>query len=490
MQRINLLVVIIILLSPLTAGAVPQLLKHQGYMSNNQGAPSTGSANLTFNLYTVENDGSSIWTQTIPVTFDAGYYSVVLGPGTPELSVENFDGSDLYLGVTLEGQDEFLPRMQIASAPYAFRAKAVEGEVKAVGGLVVDGVEVINDQQQWIGNNISFNDLADVPEDLADGDDVGLEGSGTDGTLARFTESGLGDSALVEIDGKIGVGTDDPQSTVHIAGGVQIQDDTDDCVEGKEGTLRWHESKVEVCDGNSWSSIAPSASGGQSQSDAGTSCKTILDSGASQGSGIYWVNPNEGDTNDAFQAYCDMETDNGGWTIVYAATGADGEQNMTSNTESNGDPLAFEHHNLDRQKKMWLSTISTESILVRNNGTWLKIDQGLYDDNLNTGNSHQHYQVNLASSNGTTAAAWIGYSNYNHTGGGDYNVSHGNIDHHTSTYYHLNSGCVNSYLYSYSNAPGDNDAGYDVSRALGDWGTTQGCHSGEGGALVFYAAMR
>ena len=255
MQRINFFILMIILLFPMTIGAVPQLLQHQGYMSNNQGIPATGSANLTFNLYTVESEGSSVWTQTMPVTFDAGYYSVDLGPGTPELSITLFNGSDLYLGVTLEGQDEFLPRMPITSVPYAFRSGAVEGEVKAVGGLVVDGVEVINDQQQWAGNNISFNDLADVPSEWADGDDVGLEGSGTDGALAQFAESGLGDSAIVESDGKIGVGTADPQSTVHVAGGVQIQDDSGDCVEGKEGTLRWHESNIEVCDGIGWMTI-------------------------------------------------------------------------------------------------------------------------------------------------------------------------------------------------------------------------------------------
>ena len=312
MQRINFFAIIIILLFPLTTGAVPQLLKHQGHMLNNQGVPIVGSANVTFNLYENETGGDSLWTQTIPVTFDSGYYSVVLGPGTPELSVALFTGSDLYLGVTLEGQNEFLPRMQLATMPYAFRAEAVEGEVKAVGGLIVDGQEVINDQQQWIGTNISFNDLADIPSDLADGDDVGLEGSGTDGTLAKFTESGLGDSVLVESDGKIGVGTGDPQATVQIAGGMQIEDDTDDCVEGKEGTLRWHENKVEVCDGTSWGAIASTALDGQSQGQAGTSCKSLLDSGASQ-NGIYWINPGG---QDPFQIYCDMETEGGGWTLV------------------------------------------------------------------------------------------------------------------------------------------------------------------------------
>ena len=323
MQRISFLVATIILLFPMTIGAVPQLLNHQGYMADNQGTPISGSANATFNLYSEDTGGQSIWTQTVSVTFDAGYYSVILGPGTPELSIDIFSGSDLYLGVTLEGQDEFLPRMKIASVPYAFRAGSVEGEVKAVGGLVVDGVEVIDSNQQWAGTNISFNDVADIPSDLADGDDVGLEGSGTDGTLAKFTESGVGDSVVVESDGKLGIGTDDPQSTFHVAGGVQISDDSGDCVEGKAGTLRWHENQVEVCDGTSWGAIS-SSSIGHSQNLAGLNCKAIMDAGASQGSGEYWIDPNGGDTDDAFVAYCDMTTDGGGWTLVSIISSHDG----------------------------------------------------------------------------------------------------------------------------------------------------------------------
>ena len=52
--------------------------------------------------------------------------------------------------------------------------------------------------------------------------------------------------------------------------------------------------------------------------------------------------------------------------------------------------------------------------------------------------------------------------------------------------------CVNSYIYSYSSSNPDQDAGYDVNTALGNWAVTDGCYDSrmDGGKLRMYAAMR
>ncbi len=132
----------------------PTLISYQGFLTDSNGDPMTGTVNLQFDLYATETGGSPLWSETqtgVPVS--DGYFSVMLGSETP-LSASDFSASERWLKVTVDGTA--MPRQQFASVPYALQA-----ENAATSASV-----------PWSG-------ITGMPADFADGvDDVGTGSTG------------------------------------------------------------------------------------------------------------------------------------------------------------------------------------------------------------------------------------------------------------------------------------------------------------------------
>ena len=79
----------------------------------------------------------------------------------------------------------------------------------------------------------------------------------------------------------------------------------------------------------------------------------------------------------------------------------------------------------------------------------------------------------------------MGYSNYNISGGGDYGITGSGVafSHTSTSYYHLQSGCISMYFYNYGTT-------YNVNAGLGDWPITVNCSSGGVQMGGWFAAMR
>ena len=124
------------------------------------------------------------------------------------------------------------------------------------------------------------------------------------------------------ITGDLGVGTASPLAKLDVNGTVRIGGAGASCTAQVEGALKYEGNKFYGCDGTEWVLLnggGASSGDGSSQSNAGASCKAILvGKPALFGSdGVYWINPLGGASTNAFQVYCDMTLDGGGWTLVW-----------------------------------------------------------------------------------------------------------------------------------------------------------------------------
>jgi hypothetical protein len=83
----------------------------------------------------------------------------------------------------------------------------------------------------------------------------------------------------------------------------------------EEGAIRWDGAvdALRVCDGSTWRFLAINNLG-SSKVNPGRTCKALRDAGETS-SGVYWIDPDLGSTDNAYQAYCDQELGGGGWTV-------------------------------------------------------------------------------------------------------------------------------------------------------------------------------
>lgn len=145
---------------------VPQTLQQQGRILDSDGAPVSSKVHFVFSVYAKASGGTALWSEEQNITLDDGYFSTQLGADTANgFGADLFDGSTLYLGVTVGNDAEMTPRQTISSVPYALLAGSAVTALSAV--------------------NTPFTGLTGFP--AACGDGQYLKGFAADGTATCGT---------------------------------------------------------------------------------------------------------------------------------------------------------------------------------------------------------------------------------------------------------------------------------------------------------------
>lgn len=147
----KLLVSITILLLTLPAWAqVPKTLSFQGFLTDaSENAIHDSSVPMTFTLYS--GASTVVWgPESHTVDVDNGRYSVILGQGSPPVSMDNVDFDMQYtLEISVDG-NILSPRIPLTSAPYALTV-----------GKIIKGTMIENDASDDSKRAITTNHVKD-----------------------------------------------------------------------------------------------------------------------------------------------------------------------------------------------------------------------------------------------------------------------------------------------------------------------------------------
>jgi hypothetical protein len=177
-HHIGSIVLAILILAPRlhADGNPPDRMTYQGFLSDASGVPLGNLApknyDVIFRIYNHQSDtasASKMWAEQQTVTLDKGYFSVLLGEGSPVSGdahdplfsiFTNSTASDRFVEVTVKGigagsppsDVTILPRLRLLTSPYAFLARNA-----------VNAASLVNNANGQIvsisGNNVGVNTL-------------------------------------------------------------------------------------------------------------------------------------------------------------------------------------------------------------------------------------------------------------------------------------------------------------------------------------------
>lgn len=193
------------------SSVAPTIIPVSGRLLNPDGSPRTGPVTLILSLYNNQTDAAPRWVEQHDVVLDpTGAYSVQFGSTLPDgLPSDLFanEGGARWLGVAVREStgDVEQPRVMLVSVPYAAKAASAE----TLGGRAVS---------DFVLSSTFRQDLETVLREAGVGGGE-FSAEGIPNRLAKYDGAGnpTADSVIYDDGANIGIGTNSPQTRLHIA---------------------------------------------------------------------------------------------------------------------------------------------------------------------------------------------------------------------------------------------------------------------------------
>ena len=150
MKKITSYIVLLLLAAFAVQMQAQATLSIQGIIRKSNGAAvDDGHYDLTFKLYNATSGGTALHNETQNINVVGGIYSAELGNGTPLTAA--FDQT-YYLGVSVDGGAELIPRARLTSSPYALSLLGTTNLFPGGGAVGVGTTSPASGYQMHIAN--------------------------------------------------------------------------------------------------------------------------------------------------------------------------------------------------------------------------------------------------------------------------------------------------------------------------------------------------
>ena len=150
MKKITLLLLLVSALCVSSLSAqVPRTISYQGSLVDSKGDPvPNGSHALTAKLYRQPSGGVAVYEESQSAAVTAGIFSMIIGSSAPIPSSLIFD-SAYFLGISVDGGNELVPRVPLTAAPYALFSAGAQ-TANAISDTLTGVVRAINNESNFL----------------------------------------------------------------------------------------------------------------------------------------------------------------------------------------------------------------------------------------------------------------------------------------------------------------------------------------------------